>query len=82
MKFGLEGLRHTPEILVVFLKSYNKYVLKVWKWSDSKIMTPSFYYCYVIWVPNGNEFSEGEGSPELKYDSSKKKYFRIIKRFY
>ena len=38
-------------------------------------MTPSFYYCYVIWVPNGNEFLEGEGSPELKYDSSKKVFY-------
>ena len=42
---------------------------------QSKIMTPSFYYYYVIWVPNGNEFLEGEGSPELKYDSSKKVFY-------
>ena len=39
---------------------------------QSKIMTLSFYYGYVKWVPNGNEFLEGEGSPKLKYDSSKK----------
>ena len=26
-------------------------------------------------MPNGNEFLEGEGSPELKYDSSKKVFY-------
>ena len=51
-----------------------------WKFENdqtiqSKIMTPSFYYCYVMWVPNGNEFLEGEGSPELKYDSSKNVFY-------
>ena len=42
---------------------------------QSKIMTPSFNYYYVIWVPNGNEFLEAEDSPELRYESSKKVFY-------
>ena len=38
-------------------------------------MTPSFYYCSVIWVPNANEFLEDGGSPELKNNFSKKIFY-------
>ena len=44
-------------------------------------MTLSFYYCFVIWVQNADEFWKDPSIPVLENQFSKK-YLVVTKRFY